>query len=238
MKRLLLSSALLCAAIFPAAARPRDEVMSNAFRCAPIGDLRLWLDCFYGAAQPVRASLAMTPAPQAQLKLVTAPPSGPVGPQDTKLRDGVLAHVVERRDAGDREVLGDREGHDVGRQLRERRGTEVLLQVAHERRADRLAVQHAAGHERARHRAGGGGAAQQQADLLDLAEAVQSDRDRLDVEDRDTGPGLLELEVGEPAGVRVGGAHGGHAPIVVDPWLTAADADVNAGCHYELQHLG
>ena len=35
-------------------ARPRDEVMSRVFRCAVIGDPRLWLDCYYGAAQPAR----------------------------------------------------------------------------------------------------------------------------------------------------------------------------------------
>ncbi|MBA2588675.1 MAG: hypothetical protein H0U98_08630, partial [Alphaproteobacteria bacterium] len=48
-------SAVLAAA--HAQARPRDESLSGAFRCAVISDSRQWLDCYYGAAQPVRAAL-------------------------------------------------------------------------------------------------------------------------------------------------------------------------------------
>ncbi len=47
----------------PAMARPRDDAMSAAFRCGVIGEARQWLDCYYGAAQPVRAALGMPPAP-------------------------------------------------------------------------------------------------------------------------------------------------------------------------------
>ncbi len=50
-----------CASRLPAAARPRDDAMSAAFRCAVIGEARQWLDCYYGAAQPVRAALGMPP---------------------------------------------------------------------------------------------------------------------------------------------------------------------------------
>jgi hypothetical protein len=57
-----------------AAAEPtRDEVMDAAGRCAGIADNRTWLDCFYGAAQPMRALLALPPAPLAQTKLVPPP---------------------------------------------------------------------------------------------------------------------------------------------------------------------
>src|SRR5579863_10468235 len=66
----------------PAEARPRDEVMSGAFRCAPIGDSRKWLDCYYGAAQPARAALAMQPAPDAQVRLVSSPLSDGTEPRD------------------------------------------------------------------------------------------------------------------------------------------------------------
>jgi hypothetical protein len=52
----------------------RDEVMSGAARCDGIADDRIWLDCFYGSAQPMRAALGLPPAPPAQTKLV--PPSG------------------------------------------------------------------------------------------------------------------------------------------------------------------
>jgi len=54
----------------------RDEVMAGAARCAGIGDNRAWLDCFYGSAQPMRALLALPPAPLAQTKLV--PPPGAI----------------------------------------------------------------------------------------------------------------------------------------------------------------
>jgi hypothetical protein len=52
----------------------RDEVMSGAERCAGITDNRIWLDCFYGSAQPMRSVLGLPPAPFAQTKLV--PPAG------------------------------------------------------------------------------------------------------------------------------------------------------------------
>jgi hypothetical protein len=52
----------------------RDEVMSSAARCAGIADDRTWLDCYYGAAQPMRGSLGLSPAPYTQTKLV--PPAG------------------------------------------------------------------------------------------------------------------------------------------------------------------
>jgi len=70
-------------------ARPRDDVMAGAFRCAAIGDSRQWLDCYYGAAQPVRAGLGLAPASAAQLKLALSPPPGQAA--DTGLRDAVMA---------------------------------------------------------------------------------------------------------------------------------------------------
>ena len=88
----VLGMAVLAAALLspPAAARPRDDVMSNAFRCAGIGDSRTWLDCYYGAAQPARTALGMPPAPAAQVKLASAPPvGGPVTDHD--VRDAVMA---------------------------------------------------------------------------------------------------------------------------------------------------
>lgn len=85
---------VLGASALPAAARPRDEAMSGAFRCAAIGDLRTWLDCFYGAAQPVRAALAMAAAPQSQVRLVAAPPAGSVPAEDGALRDAAMGDTV------------------------------------------------------------------------------------------------------------------------------------------------
>jgi hypothetical protein len=74
----------------PAEARPRDDALSGAFRCAVIADSRTWLDCYYGAAQPVRAELGMPPALAAQIKLASSPPSGGA-PRDEAARDDVMS---------------------------------------------------------------------------------------------------------------------------------------------------
>jgi hypothetical protein len=54
----------------------RDSVMDGAGRCEGIPDNRVWLDCFYGSAQPMRALLGLTPAPDSQTRLVPAPGTG------------------------------------------------------------------------------------------------------------------------------------------------------------------
>src|SRR5262249_56375483 len=85
-----------------AEARPRDDALSGAFRCAAIADSRAWLDCYYGAAQPVRASLGMAPALAAQLKLAASPPAGGQ-PQNEAVRDEVMSAA-----AGCIPLAGDR----------------------------------------------------------------------------------------------------------------------------------
>ena len=90
----------------PVEARPRDEVMSNAFRCAPIGDSRKWLDCYYGAAQPARAALGMQPAPDAQVRLVSSPPADGAPAKDAAVRDEVLSGAFRcNASGGDRQWL-------------------------------------------------------------------------------------------------------------------------------------
>lgn len=92
----------VCAALAaPAQARPRDDALSGGFRCAAITDSRQWLDCYYGAAQPVRAVLGLPPALAGQLKLAAAPPGGQ--PRDEAVRDEVMAGA-----AGCNRVAGDR----------------------------------------------------------------------------------------------------------------------------------
>jgi len=86
--------ALLLANI-SAEARPQDDVLSAAFKCAAIADLRTWLDCYYGSAQAQRAALGMAPVPPAQASLVASPPSGSPPPQDTVLRDDVLRSALD-----------------------------------------------------------------------------------------------------------------------------------------------
>ena len=60
--------------VAPAIAGTRDDVMSAATRCAGITDDRSWLDCYYGAAQPMRAQLGLIPAPAAQTTRVPPAP--------------------------------------------------------------------------------------------------------------------------------------------------------------------
>ena len=70
-------------------ARPRDEVLVGTFRCAPISDARTWLNCYYGAAQPVRATLGLPPAPAGQVALAANPPAGNPATADLLLRNQV-----------------------------------------------------------------------------------------------------------------------------------------------------
>jgi hypothetical protein len=72
---------LLCGAITMGAANAtadtRDDVLSGIARCGVIHDDRTWLDCLYGAEQPMRGHLGLPPAPEFQQRLV---PAGPVMP--------------------------------------------------------------------------------------------------------------------------------------------------------------
>lgn len=61
----------------PTAADPRDDVMARAARCGALADSRQWLNCFYGAAQPMRQYLGLPAAPPAQTGLV---PGGAAAP--------------------------------------------------------------------------------------------------------------------------------------------------------------
>ena len=73
---MLMAVALLTIAVHPLLARSRDDVLTGMFRCAPIGDSRTWLECFYGAAQPLRVDLGLQPAPASQVQLSRNPPTG------------------------------------------------------------------------------------------------------------------------------------------------------------------
>jgi hypothetical protein len=93
-------AAIFCmVASHAAQARPRDDVMAGAFHCSSIGDSRQWLDCYYGAAQPVRAALGLAPAPAAQTRLAAAPPAGT--PADTATRDAVMSGAFRCNDFTD-----------------------------------------------------------------------------------------------------------------------------------------
>lgn len=67
----------------PALAGPRQDMLASIARCNSIADERQFLDCVYGAAQPVRAELGLPAAADAQQRLVpgmnivTPPPTAP-----------------------------------------------------------------------------------------------------------------------------------------------------------------
>ena len=88
----------LMGAVEVAEASPRDDMLAGISRCAAIGDDRTYLDCVYGAAQPMRAELGLPPAPQSQIRLVPggAPPpariaAAPANPQPDQR--GILDRV-------------------------------------------------------------------------------------------------------------------------------------------------
>lgn len=102
---MILAASLLAVSFSPAFARPRDDVMAGAYRCAAIANSRQWLDCYYGVAQPVRGALSLPPVPAQQASLAAQPPAGGA-PQDAELRDAVLAEASRCYTlAGDREWL-------------------------------------------------------------------------------------------------------------------------------------
>jgi hypothetical protein len=70
---LTLSLVMIAIAISPASAGTREDILSRAARCSAIADDHTWLDCYYGAAQPMRSHLGLPPAPESQTLLV---PSG------------------------------------------------------------------------------------------------------------------------------------------------------------------
>ena len=89
----------------PAAARPRDDAIAAAFHCSVIADSHQWLDCYYGAAQPVRTALGLAPALAAQVRLAASPPAGGA-PRDEAVRDDVMSAAANCiRAAGDRAWL-------------------------------------------------------------------------------------------------------------------------------------
>jgi hypothetical protein len=82
MRNVILAAAVLGGALVPglAFADTREDVVEGLTRCAALTDDRQWLDCYYGAAQPMRAWLGLSPAPQAQLKLLSVQPKPSVLP--------------------------------------------------------------------------------------------------------------------------------------------------------------
>lgn len=79
MRRVLTFCAfLLMVFIRPVWAEDRDNIMAAFGRCGVFADDRTWLNCIYGAVQPMRSKLGLPPAPVSQTNLV---PSSALMPQ-------------------------------------------------------------------------------------------------------------------------------------------------------------
>lgn len=74
MRPVLLAAVLLAAGASGALADPRQDMLAAISRCASIADDRNFLNCVYGAAQPLRAELGLPPAPAFQTQLVPPAP--------------------------------------------------------------------------------------------------------------------------------------------------------------------
>lgn len=70
--------ALLAIPLTAARADTRSDVLAGMARCGSIADNKTWLDCVYGAAQPMRALLGLAPALPSQTRLV--PPASTRAP--------------------------------------------------------------------------------------------------------------------------------------------------------------
>ena len=79
MSRVFLVAALLGLSSLPALADPRQDTLAGISRCAGLPDDRTFLDCVYGAAQPLRAQLGLPPAPPFQTQLVPPAPGARMG---------------------------------------------------------------------------------------------------------------------------------------------------------------
>jgi hypothetical protein len=101
MKRALILGALLLVALNrPVQADARDDITAAFSRCGVFADDQTWLNCIYGAVQPMRNKLGLPPAPASQTNLVpspalmpqVAPPPAPTRERENK--GGVLSFLV------------------------------------------------------------------------------------------------------------------------------------------------
>jgi len=99
----------------PQAFAVREQVLLRLTRCSSIGDTRQYLDCYYAAAQPLRAALSLPPAPQAvtyaplfSLAQMAPPAAAYAPPVDN--RPSLVpqtAYAMARRDPVAPRVAGD-----------------------------------------------------------------------------------------------------------------------------------
>ena len=82
-----------------AQADARDDIVAGIGRCGVINDNRVWLDCVYGAIQPMRAQLGLQPAPEFQQRLVP-PAQAAIAASPPPVRTGTARQPAPRKKAG------------------------------------------------------------------------------------------------------------------------------------------
>ena len=107
-RAIVIQSSLFLLAAGPAIAGPREDTLTGISRCAALPDDRTFLECIYGAAQPLRAQLGLQPALDAQIRLVpsaaavsprSVPPPGGMPP--TAGREGSSGGMLSSLFGGD-----------------------------------------------------------------------------------------------------------------------------------------
>lgn len=102
------ASLLFLAATLPCQAVSRDEAYDAFQRCRAIGDERTWLDCIYGAVQPVRAQLHLPPASETQIRLVPQPQAPAIAVHVAAPAPAGVTHAPPKKESFVRYVLGGR----------------------------------------------------------------------------------------------------------------------------------
>ena len=109
IRSLMILPSLALLAAEPASAGPREDTLAGISRCAALPDDRTFLDCIYGAAQPLRLRLGLPPAPAAQVRLVPPAASSPLPQSVTPPQAGTASTRAPGNAGG---VLGSMFGGD------------------------------------------------------------------------------------------------------------------------------
>lgn len=113
--RLSVLTLVFAAIAAPLKADTRDEVLAGVQRCGVIQDNRTWLDCMYGAQQPMRALLGLPPAPEFQQRLVPAVQPGPPSRAMPSVTPPVAKPLPRRKPGFFESLVGDAPPYAVSR---------------------------------------------------------------------------------------------------------------------------
>src|ERR1700744_5992151 len=104
MNRIMIALVMLAALGGTAEADTRGDVLSGISRCSAIADDHTWLNCIYGAAQPMRGQLGLPPAPPSQTSLV--PAAAPASPRFSSVAPAAPASAPKESDGFFSRILG------------------------------------------------------------------------------------------------------------------------------------